>query len=161
MVRWINQPKNIYFLFFGVQNHLIFHWKLLGLGKFQSYDFFGFVGNLASQEPITGQVCDGKTAWKKNIEIVGSFNGITTTCKLMTGIFSQLRNNRRVSCLRNAIKSKTTHSRDSWHIEHAGISLWLVSVSLRKWSQTRTQSTTNQIPGAPNENIVQNHLNIA
>ena len=87
MVRWINQPKNIYFLFFGVQNHLIFHWKLPGLGKFQSYDFFGFVGNLASQEPITGQVCDGKTAWKKNIEIVGSFNGITTTCKLMTGIF--------------------------------------------------------------------------
>ena len=33
------------------------------------------------------QVCDGKTAWKKNIEIVGSFNGITTTCKLMTRIF--------------------------------------------------------------------------
>ena len=33
------------------------------------------------------QVCDGKTAWKKNIEIVGSFNGLTTTCKLMTGIF--------------------------------------------------------------------------
>ena len=40
---------------------------------------------------------------------------------------------------------KTTHSRDSWHIEHAGISLWFVSVSLRKWSQTRTQGTNNQL----------------
>ena len=34
MVRWINQPKNIYLLFFGVQSHLIFHRKLPGLGKF-------------------------------------------------------------------------------------------------------------------------------
>ena len=53
------------------------------------------------------QVCDGKTTWKKNSEIVGSFNGITSTCKLMTRFFfSQLRNNRSVSCLRNAIKCR-------------------------------------------------------
>ena len=88
----MNKPtKNIYFLCFGVQNHLIFHGKLPGLGNFSPTIFFVSSG--------IRQVCDGKTAWKKNIEIVGSFNGITTICKLMTGIFfSPLRNNRRVSC---------------------------------------------------------------
>ena len=34
--------------------------------------------------------------------------------------FSQLRNKRCKTCLRNAIKSKTTHSRDWWHGGRAG-----------------------------------------
>ena len=103
----INKPTtNIYFLFFGMQNHLILHGKRSGLGNFSPTIFLVSSG--------IRQVCDGKTAWKKHIDIVGSFNGTTTTCKLMTRIFfSQLRNNRRVSCLRNAIKFKTTLSRDS------------------------------------------------
>ena len=50
---------------------------------------------------------------KKNIEIVGSFNGITRICKLMTGIFFHNSEIIAVSCLRNAIKFKTTHSHDS------------------------------------------------
>ena len=76
----MNKPAtNIYFLFFDVQNHLILHGKLSRLGNFSPTIFLVSSG--------IRQVCDGKTAWKKNIEIVGSFNGMTTSCKLMTGIF--------------------------------------------------------------------------
>ena len=76
----MNKPTtNIYFLFFGVQNHLILHGKRSGLGNFSPTIFLVSSG--------IRQVCDGKTAWKKDIEIVGSFNGTTTTCKLMTRIF--------------------------------------------------------------------------
>ena len=136
----INKPtKNIYFLFFGVQNHLIFHGSLPGLGNFSPTIFLVSSG--------IRQVCDGKTAWKKNIEIVGSFNGITTTCKLMTRIFfhnSELIAVCHVYVTQSSLK-RPMHSRESWHIERAGISLWFVSVSLRKWSQTRTQGTNNQI----------------
>ena len=76
----MNKPTtNIYFLFFGVQNHLILHGKCSGLGNFSPTIFLVSSG--------IRQVCDGKTAWKKHIDIVGSFNGATTTCKLMTRIF--------------------------------------------------------------------------
>ena len=46
----MNKPTtNIYFLFFGVQNHLILNGKLSGLGNFSpTYEFFGFVGNPTS-----------------------------------------------------------------------------------------------------------------
>ena len=78
--RWYDESTtNIYFLFFGVQNHLILDGKLSGLRNLSPTSFLVSSG--------IRQVCDGKTAWKKNIEIVGSFNSITTTCKLMTGIF--------------------------------------------------------------------------
>ena len=89
----MNKPtKNIYFLFFGVQNHLIFHEKLPGLGNFSPRIFLVSSGIRQVCDGETAwkkniEIVGGKTAWKKNIEIVGSFNGITTTCKLMTGIF--------------------------------------------------------------------------
>ena len=46
----MNKPTtNIYFLFFGVQNHLILNGKRSGLGNFSpTYEFFGFVGNPTS-----------------------------------------------------------------------------------------------------------------
>ena len=47
--------------------------------------FFGFVGNPTSRVKVHG---------KKKIQIVGSFNGISTTCKLEIDFFPQLRNNR-------------------------------------------------------------------
>ena len=54
---------------------------------------------------------------KKKIEIVCSFNGIPITYRLeMDFFFAQIRSNpgnRCVSCLRNAIRSKTPLSRDT------------------------------------------------
>ena len=46
-------------------------------------------------------------------KFVGSSNGISTTCKLEIDFFFHKSEIIAVSCLRDAIKSKTTHSRDS------------------------------------------------
>ena len=58
----MNKPTtNIYFLFFGVQNHLILHGKLSGLENLSPTIFLVSSG--------IRQVCDGKTAWKKILRL--------------------------------------------------------------------------------------------
>ena len=46
--------------------------------------------------------------------------------------FAQIRNNGCMSCLRNAMESKTALSRDTCHVERAATSQWFVSVSFQK-----------------------------
>ena len=54
----MNKPtKNIYFIFCGVQNHLIFHGKRPGLRNFSSTIFLVSSG--------IRQVCDGKHCMEK------------------------------------------------------------------------------------------------
>ena len=67
---------------------------------------------------------------KRETEIVCSFHGISIICRLQVDfIFTQMRNNCCVSCLRNAIRPKTALSRDTWHVERAGISLLFAYLS--------------------------------
>ena len=138
MVRWINQPKNIYFLFFGVQNHLIFHWKLPGLGNFSPTIFLVSSG--------IRQVCDGKTAWKKKYWDFRFIQWhITTTCKLMAGtVFhnSEIITVCHVYVTQSSLKRPIHVTRDMAVAQEFCCG---VSVSLPKWSQTRTQGTNKKI----------------
>ena len=73
----------------------------------------------------------------KKSQIVGSFNGISTTCTLEMGLFAQLRNDRCVSCLRNAIESKTAFSREFRCSLHVSVSF----VEMKSNKDTRYKQT--------------------
>ena len=70
----MNKPTtNIYFLFFGVQNHLILHGKL-SRSEISVLRFFWFRRESDKSVMV-------KLHAKKNIEVVGSFNVIPITCR--------------------------------------------------------------------------------
>ena len=84
---------------------------------------------------------------KRETEIVCSFHGISIICRLQVDfIFTQMRNNCCVSCLRNAIRPKTSfHVTRDISSEREFRCCLHISVSLRKSSQTRAQGTNKQI----------------